>query len=325
MLLIAAAGCGSEKAVEGNGPLPDNTEITALTVTPPSGTGKFELTVAYRFEYRGPGSVPRAETIYCYYYEPDGDYVHIGDIDPNQHPEAWALATREQWVDYEVTLPFDVRSASGTAPLGVYRMECEVGDRAALQEDTRGFTVVAAESGTTESIAAATTTFAPTTTTAPAPVYRLQVEMTVQGTGYEMKAAWGGDITVNPDGSVRTKVPGVITAAVPLEVNGKHAGTYGTKVTFDVDVAGMAELAPAGLTLRLQQTFADYKVQPLTVVEGEIDAASLASSQKAVEEAAPKWLDQILRELVFEGTSLPATQDVSVGSWKGTATISQLQ
>jgi len=200
MLLIAAAGCGSEKAVEGNGPLPDNTEITALTVTPPSGTGKFELMVAYRFEYRGPGSVPRDETIYCYYYEPDGDYVHIGDIDPNQHPEAWALATREQWVDYEVTLPFDVRSASGTAPLGVYRMECEVGDRAALQEDTRGFTVVAAESGTTESIAAATTTFAPTTTTAPAPVYRLQVEMTVQGTGYEPI----GSVDGQPDARARS-------------------------------------------------------------------------------------------------------------------------
>jgi hypothetical protein len=140
-------------------------------------------------------------------------------------------------------------------------------------------------------------------------------------------AAWEGPLKVGPDGSVRQRVSGTFKAVTPLEVNrnGQRFAHYYTYVDFKVDVAGSMEVTKDGLggvAAKLQQTFAEVSVRPCTVVDGTIPQNELDQCTKAIEEAAPKWLDQILTELTFEGTSLPATQDVSVGIWKGTVTIS---
>jgi hypothetical protein len=229
-------------------------------------------------------------------------------------------------VEARTTFSFDVTPKDGTVQLGKYGAACTTA-RGITPNPTTFFTVTAkAEPAPAEP--EPTPASDTTTASAPTPVFNLLANMQLPSeAGYTLYAAWKGPLTVGPDGSVRQRVSGTFKAVVPLEVNrnGQRFAHYNIYVDFTVDVAGSMEMTKDGLggvVAKLQQTFADYTVRPCTIADGSILPNELDQCTEAIKVAAPKWLDQILTGLTFEGASLPATQDVSVGLWKGTVTIS---
>jgi hypothetical protein len=172
------------------------------------------------------------------------------------------------------------------------------------------------------------TTGISTTTTKPLPVYNLRVDMTYLDPSpvpREYTASWGENFSVNLDGTVQTRLPGELTVTIPWKVGDKDAAEYRLIIDFNVDMTGSWALTTAGMRLKVQQTLADYWVQPLAVVDGQISPAELASIQESTEENAPSLLKRMLVGLSFEGASLPATEDISAGMWKGRATLTQVQ
>ena len=161
-------------------------------------------------------------------------------------------------------------------------------------------------------------------------VYHLQVKMVYDSSDDVMTAQWDGNLTVKPDGTIRTKLPGFISVDSSTRDRGKITATYHYNIFFMIDVAGAAETTPAGITMRLMQTLDFFKVLPPEMTffvemppqsQSDIDEAK-DYLKKIMEEALPKYLDQILRGLDFEKVTLPNSQDISVGIWKGTAVLS---
>jgi hypothetical protein len=333
LILVLVMGCGPQDlgcgSPEVTGP---PVKILAVEVAPSSGTGAFQATVSYEWQYAGPPQIPTLEPIICSYFKPNGDRVNFGEVDPALSAGGAMSGGQPGLIQDSQTLNFNVKSEYALAEPGVYTVKCYLMSNPSEMRQAN-FTVVA-EDTTTTSVAEQTTTSSASTTTTTQPiVYNLQEQMQVQGTGsagggyrkYVQTATWGGAIPVAPDGSLRAKLAGTIEAAVPLELNGKHGGDYRVMVTFNVDVAGSVQEGQSGPVVRLQQTIADYKVQPVTVVSGNIPAGQLPSLQTAIQEAAPGWWGELLTALGFEATSLPMTQDVVAGLWKGAATLSQLK
>lgn len=324
LVLILGLGCGPQGLGCGS-PETEGTPVTIMDVgvTPSSGTAGFQVTVGFAWEYPGPPSIPHLEPILCYYVKPNGDKVHIGDIDPRQTVGPEIIVGKGGTVQGSQTLSFNVKPEYAPADPGAYAVECylESNPGAARKAD---FTVIAEETTTSSGEEQTTTTTEPATTTTEPLTFSLQEQVKIPGDGYVMVASWAGPMAVGPDGNLRATLPGTIEATVPLEVNGKHAGDYTILVTFNVQAAGSVQRAANdGRVVRIQQTVADYEVRPVTVASGNLSAGDLASCERAVREAAPKWLDKILTELTFEGAALPLTQEVKMGTWTGTVTLSQ--
>ena len=291
------------------------TILWGVQVEPPSESPGYRMTVDYLWLRSILG---RPQVISCAYGRPDGTWVPIGVIDPLSADMAGIVLTEDILIRNQSFLDFSVAMSDGTIQPGEYKVRCNSGRIFSVEAS---FTVVPEE--TTEPIVES----GPAATEAPLRVYNLHVEMVIPGSGYDLTGIWDGNLKVNPDGSIREKVKGFFTADIPLKGNdNKYSGnSYSINVSFNVDVAGTAEITPAGITIRLMQTYADYQVLMPTVSKGHIDQWTLDSCKKANEEAAPKWLNQILRGLEFENVALPASQDVSVGSWKGVAVLSPMQ
>jgi hypothetical protein len=300
------------------------TYLVGAQVDPPSGSAGFRLTVDYIWMRNIVGAPP---VISCAFMRPDGTWVPIGVIDPSADM-AGIVLTEDVFLRTQSFLDFNVALPDGTIQPGGYKVRCTSGQMFAVET---AFSVVLDETAKPTPESGPEVTEAPVSevavTEAPLRVYNLQVEMVRDSSDGVVNAKWDGNLTVNPDGSVRSKVQGSLASDGPIRGNGKLLGNASVTITFTVDVAGTAEITPAGITMRLMQTFADFKVlkPAVTFIEQNPQEAIDAWQdyyQKLTEEATPQLLDQILRGLEFENVALPATQDVSVGIWKGTAVLS---
>jgi hypothetical protein len=147
-------------------PNASSVDLISVSVDPASGTGKFAMTVSYRWEYGGKGTIPKPARIECYYLEPSKDYVHVGAIDPAGDPSSYIL-DNAGWISGQSTLPFDVRPPFSPPPSGVYTALCEPEGYPESAQIKTPFTVTGgeAETTTTSEAAATTTSEAAATTT----------------------------------------------------------------------------------------------------------------------------------------------------------------
>lgn len=290
------------------------TILLGARVDPPSGRAGFQLTVDYAYLKNTVGSM---DAISCFYRRPDGTWVPIKEITPSAEFEG-LMMTDDPFIKDQAIVTFTVAPTDGTLQEGEYTVRCVSGQLYSIQT---AFSVVP------EKTAEPTAESEPAVTDAPTRVYHLDVKMSSDTYEAVMTAKWDGNLTVNPDSSVRTKLLGFLAVDSPIRANGVTVANVHYDIFFMIDVAGTAEVTPAGITMRLMQTFAFFRVlkPALSFVEGasQSDIAEAQDYfQKAMEGAVPSLLDQILRGLEFENVSLPATQDVSVGIWKGTAVLS---
>ena len=164
LLVFGGQACGPGRGCVDVNATP--VQLTGVSVDPASGTGKFEMTVSYRWEYGGKGTIPKPARIECYYLEPNKDYVHVGAINPAEDPSSYIL-DKAGWISGQSKLPFDVRPPWNPAVTGVYTALCEPEGYPESAQVRSTFTVTGGdtETTTTSEAAATTTTEAGGTTT----------------------------------------------------------------------------------------------------------------------------------------------------------------
>jgi hypothetical protein len=153
--MAVMVGCANENAY---------THIKSVTVSPPSGSGSFNLSVTYTYR-DGTGDAP--ENVDCRFVTPDSATFFIGSIRPR--------ATGTGGLKTETaTLPFTVTpKTNGVTPPGTYTAECYtpsdpegVATTFILSGEAETTTTTTAETTTTsEAQASTTTTQAATSTT----------------------------------------------------------------------------------------------------------------------------------------------------------------
>ena len=106
-----------------------------MSVTPPSGTGAFNLDVGYRVNYGGlTAGMP--ETIVCSYVTPDGATMPIERMYPDT-----TYSMTATWQSGSKSVPFDVTRRDKTVVAGTYTASCSTDGGSSK---TATFTVVAA-------------------------------------------------------------------------------------------------------------------------------------------------------------------------------------
>jgi hypothetical protein len=334
-LALGAPGCmfaGPEDDVTSCGTpvtpvsLSMRTQVLGVAVTPSSGTGAFEMTVTYEWQYDGPGSIPKASPITCFYSGPDGESVRIGDIDPTADPSGYILE-KAGWIRREKTFTFDVRPRYGPPASGTYLAQARVEGRA-QDARTAAFQVIAdpaAGTTTTEQVTSTTATSLPQTTTTvfQYSVYRLELSVMSPTLGFagHHHIDWAGEISIGPDGLLSGELSGIADMhGKSYDSDGAPAGTVGFNVNFTARVSGNAETTEGARSLHIKQTLSSFE-WTIEVVDGKPDTNFVPGTDATVK----GWVTDALVDLVLPAGSAPYTGPVTGWSLQGTATLTPVR
>jgi hypothetical protein len=183
--------------------------------------------------------------------------------------------------------------------------------------DSTSTTVPVTDTTVTVPATDTTTTTEAVTTTAPQyKVYKLEAEMTM-GDASNWHITWGGEITINPDGSLTGDLPGAYDADVDVGSGAAHVGTYHYYAPFGVKVSGTAESSADGRTLHIQQTLTGFKLT-VTVVDGGMDPNNIPSDTNSY---VTQWITEALTNLVLPANQAPVYGSAVAGRWQGSVNI----
>ena len=204
---------------------------------------------------------------------------------------------------------------------GYTRINWGNGEPPGGESTTTSVSVPATDTTNTSEAATTTTSEAVTTTAAPQySVYKLEADMTMGDAG-TWHISWGGEITINPDGSLTGELPGVYDADVDVGSGDSYVGTYHYYAPFGVKVEGTAESTADGRMLHIQQTLTGFQLK-VTVVKGGMDPNNIPADTNSY---ADQWIKEALTNLVLPANQAPVYGSAVAGRWQGSVNITPVR